>query len=588
MGLVIFIESISFGVIRMKKIVSSLFLLILFVGLEMPLGAQTVPLGMPFFDDGIRRAQLMGKIDSTASFMIRPVHPQRALKMRSTWDRDTVLYPSDTNVYGKYTKLTDAKNRFRVELLPVYIHLRNNGHHPYGWADGPMVPAKGMQRYVSGGIFVKAKWLEAQFRPELVIAQNEPFQNPPFRAGDIDLPERMGQGEYHETFAGQSYVKLHVGPLSAGYSTENIWWGAGQKNAIIMSNNAPGFGHFTVNTNKPIKTKFGLVEGQMVGGKLRHSGFKYPLRYDGNWPPIAGDVVVDSAAPKFHTYFNGMTAVWQPKWTPGLSLGVTRIVQVSGEPKSPLDYVRVLGLSANGENTGGGGDFERNQLVSLSFRYFFPKSHAEFYGEMGREDWAWDFEDLMTRPLATTAWMAGFRKLQPMPGKDKWLEVMCEVTQIQAPMDNFMQPSSLLGYSFYSNQNGLGWTNRGQVIGAGIGPGSNMYTGGVKYLDGFKTYGIQLERVVYNEDLYYGAIDYLYLGGTNPFFKDISKHFVDWGFLLSHHTNYGKLFVGYNLHVLRTYNFQWNYDPNGKAGDFRFPGINVWSLNLEVSAVYRF
>lgn len=132
MGLVIFIESISFGVIRMKKIVSSLFLLILFVGLVMPLGAQTVPLGMPFFDDGIRRAQLMGKIDSTASLMIRPVHPQRALKMRSTWDRDTVLYPSDTNVYGKYTKWTDAKQHFRVELLPVYIHLRNNGHHPYG------------------------------------------------------------------------------------------------------------------------------------------------------------------------------------------------------------------------------------------------------------------------------------------------------------------------------------------------------------------------------------------------------------------------------------------------------------------------
>jgi hypothetical protein len=78
------------------------------------------------------------------------------------------------------------------------------------------------------------------------------------------------------------------------------------------------------------------------------------------------------------------------------------------------------------------------------------------------------------------------------------------------------------------------------------------------------------------------------LGGTNPFFRDISKHFVDWGFLLSHHTSYGKLFVGYNLHILRTYNFQWNYDPDGKAGDFRFPGINVWSLNMEVSAVYRF
>ncbi len=563
---------------------------LLFLGIlaQKSLLAQTVSLGMPFFDDGMRRAQLMGRVDSSASFMIRPVHPQRALKRGATWDRDTILYPSDTNTYGKYTHWADKKNQYRIELLPVYIHVRNNAHHPYGWADGSMVPSKGTQRYVSGGVFVRAKWLEAQFRPEVVKAQNLPFQNPPFRSRSIDFPERMGQGEYQETFAGQSYVKVNVGPITAGYSTENIWWGAGQKNAIIMSNNAPGFGHYTVNTNRPVKTRFGLVEAQMVGGKLRHSGFKYPLRYNGNWPPIAGDVVVDSAAPKFHSYFNGMTAVFQPKLLPGLSLGVTRIVQVSGEPSSAKDYIRILGLKANGEQTGGGGGLNRNQLVSLSFRYFFPKSHAELYGEMGREDWAWDFEDLMTRPLATTAWMAGFRKLQPMPGKDKWLQIMAEVTQIQAPMDNFMQPSSLVGYSFYMHGNGVGWTNRGQVLGAGIGPGSNMYTAGLTYLDGFKTYGLQLERVVYNEDLYYGSIDYLFLGGTNPFFKDISKHFVDWGFLLSHHRNYGKLFVGYNLHILRTYNFQWNYDPAGKQGDFRFPGINVWSLNLEVSALYRF
>jgi hypothetical protein len=73
----------------------------------------------------------------------------------------------------------------------------------------------------------------------------------------------------------------------------------------------------------------------------------------------------------------------------------------------------LLGLSANGENTGSGvGNSVRNQIVSASFRYLFVKSHAELYGEVGREDWAWDFEDFMTRPAATTAWMVGFRKLQ--------------------------------------------------------------------------------------------------------------------------------------------------------------------------------
>jgi len=479
-----------------------------------------------------------------------------------------------------------------VELLPVYLHTRYNGHHPYGWADGSMVPSKGFQRFFSGGVYARAGLLEVQFRPEWVNAQNKPYQNPPFRSESIDNPDRMGQGAYRRRFLGQSYVKINVLKYTVGYSTENIWWGAGQKNAIVMSNNAPGFGHFTIHTNQPLKTRWGTIEGQMVGGKLKPSGFKYPTRYvGGTWPPIAGDVVVDSAAPEYYGYFNGMMGTFQPKWLPGLFLGVTRIVQSTGTPESFKSYFTLLGLSANGENTGSGSatGVNRNQIVSVSMRYLFVKSHAEFYGELGREDWAWDFEDFMTRPAATTAWMVGFRKLQEASKKGALFQIMAEVTKIQAPMDSYTQQSSTPGYSFYTN-GGVrhGWTNSGQVLGAGIGPGSNMFTTGATYIDGLKTTGVHFERVAYNEDLFWSRIDYLHLGGPNPFFRDFSKHYVDWGFLLSRHTTYGKLFVGYNLHILRTYNFQWNYDPNGKAGDFRFPGINVWSLNGEVSAVYRF
>lgn len=552
--------------------------------------AQTVPVGMPFFDDALQRAQLMGLVDSNVSFMIRPVQAGHALGIKNPNGLDLSLFPNDTNQYSPFTDFSSKNDKLRISLLPVYFHARYNGHHPYGWADGPMVSAKGWQQYISAGVYAKAGPLEVQFRPELVKAQNQEFQNPPFRARQIDFPERMGQDPYSERFMGQSFVKLSKGALTVGYSTENIWWGAGRKNAIVMSNNAPGFGHYTINTNKPVKTRIGTIEAQMVAGKLRHSGFQYPLRYTaGEWPPIAGDVVPDTSAPEFHSYFNGVTAVYQPKWIPGLFLGATRIVQVSGEPTKASDYFSVLYLSPRDEQLGSGtGALNRNQVVSLSFRYLFAKSHAEIYGEVGREDWAWDMEDFLTRPAATTAWMGGVRKLQRMPGKNKWLQVMAEVTKMQGPMDNYLN-ARLSGYSFYTNGNGVGWTNNGQVLGAGIGPGSNMFTIGATYLDGFKTYGFHFERISYNKDLFYGTIDYLTLSADpNPFFKDFSKMYTDWGFLLNHHASYGKLFVGYNLHILRTYNFQWNYDPDGVAGDFRFPGINVWSLNLEVSTVYRF
>ena len=189
--------------------------------------------------------------------------------------------------------------------------------------------------------------------------------------------------------------------------------------------------------------------------------------------------------------------------------------------------------------------------------------------------------------------MLGLRKIQNWSNSAQ-LEIMCEYTRIQAPLTNYANGSAFTQYtnSFYMGYDGgtmkKGWTHHGQVLGAGIGPGSNMATIGIKHIKGYSTTSVSFERVVYNQDLFYSSIDYLVLNPSNPLSKDISKHFVDWGFLLQFHRAYGKMLVGYNFHLLRTYNFNWNYDPNGVPGDFRFPGINVWSLNAEVSAVYLF
>lgn len=144
-----------------------------------------------------------------------------------------------------------------------------------------MVPSKGFQWQLSGGIYGRYKFIEAQFRPEYVQAQNLPFQNPPERPRSIDNPERMGQDPYKSSFSGQSYIKVHIGPLSVGYSSENLSWAGGYYNNIILSNNAPGFGHYSFQTNRPIKTKYGRIEGHIIAGQLKHSGFKYPITTTG-------------------------------------------------------------------------------------------------------------------------------------------------------------------------------------------------------------------------------------------------------------------------------------------------------------------
>ncbi len=570
-------------------------------GYTRPAMAQSMPVGTVFWEDALRRGQLLGRLDSNVSFMLRPVDPAAAMGLHQGWGYDSLWAPAnrlrplrelnhwDTLRWGRWNI------PLALRLLPLQTQSRRNGHHPYGWNDGPMVPSRGIQTMLSAGVYAKVGPLEMQYQPEMVYAQNKTFINPPFRARDIDMPERMGNEPYSASFPGQSFVKLRLGALSAGWSSENRWWGPGLQNALILSNNAPGLSHGVIHTNRPLRSRYGTFEGAMMFGNLHYSGYAgYSLRYPaGTWPPRAPDLKPDTLRRNgTHSYINAMQIVWQPSLLPGLFLGVSRVVQVKGYPSSPLSYLKILYIDELGAATtvSERKSLNRNQIIGVNLRYLFRPAHAEVYVELAREDHWWDLEDLITRPLATTVWMGGLRKLYPLPGKDRWIQFMGETTRLQAPMDNYIQPDRTT-YSFYTHANKVGWTHRGQVMGSGMGPGSNMLTLGLTYGHGRDTWGLHYERVVYNEDLFYSTIDYLSLFGANapnPFFKDLSKHFVDWGLIISHQTNYHRLNLGYRLHLLRTYNFQWNYEPLVLPGPFRFAGVNAWSLNLEVQTVYRF
>jgi len=595
----------------MRQLYTYLFILILGVGsVGYDVYGQSVPVGTPFFEDALRRAQLMGRLNSDVSFTLRPIDGVRAMGMYSAHGLDTNYLPLDTNTYStaldfRYNIHLDTlvmdpflvvisrgkaipgdPGNIRFSLLPVYLHTRQNTHHPYGWSDGPMVPARGFQQYMSFGAFAKIGFLEMQLRPEFVYAQNRPFQNPPIRYRRIDMPERMGQDPYSSSHWGQSYVKAHFGPMAVGISTENIWWGPGRRNAIIMSNNAPGFTHATIHTNKPINIGIGTIEGQLVGGRLRRSGFISPRRGQGGWPPIADNVFPDTInGTQAYGFFSGFTGVWQPKWLPGLFIGGTAVSQLASEdlPSYAQSMYEGFLRARRSDNIGQVG---QSGLISLFTRYLFTESHAEVYAEIGRGDWWADFEDFWTMPMYHTTYMAGFRKIYALSGKDRWLELDAEVTKITAPMDNILRAA---GSSMYGHGNGFGWTHRGQVLGAGIGPGSNMQTIGITHGKGFRTFGVHFERVSYNEDLFYTQMDFLNLGdGTNPFLVDFTKKFIDLGVILSYHNAFGKLNLGGKLHFLQTFNFQHVYAPDGVPDGFRFPGINVRSINLELSMVYRF
>jgi len=49
--------------------------------------AQSLPVGIPVIEDAYRREQLLGKVDSSVSFTIRPLFPAAMFKKTNIFDR---------------------------------------------------------------------------------------------------------------------------------------------------------------------------------------------------------------------------------------------------------------------------------------------------------------------------------------------------------------------------------------------------------------------------------------------------------------------------------------------------------------------
>ena len=60
-----------------------------------------------------------------------------------------------------------------LQLLPVSVTIGYNTHHPFGWNDGAMIPAKGLQTLISGGLLWKVGKFSLQLMPQLVYSSNQ-------------------------------------------------------------------------------------------------------------------------------------------------------------------------------------------------------------------------------------------------------------------------------------------------------------------------------------------------------------------------------------------------------------------------------
>lgn len=497
------------------------------------------------FDQLERSRELYNKADSLVSFCVRPLN---------------IALVSMDSVYrnGSFKKLNPGNyietNSRQAIILPLSLRQQYNTHHPYGFSDGSMIPAKGYQAQLSAGFFLKKGMLSLQVQPEFVFAKNDKFPSFPSQHADdiwksyystvlnvMDGPERFGSHSYIKLFPGQSALRLNYRKLSIGISSENLWWGPGIRNSLLMSNNAPGFLHLTFNSIQPISTSVGSFEWQLVSGKLKNSGF---LPVDTN-RTFDGQRLY-SAKKDDDRYLNGLVMTWQPKWTKGLFLGMSRVFyQYSSDVENTFEgYVPVIGKFFK-RHLLNEDERKRDQMVSFFFRLRLAKEKAELYGEYGRNDHSEDLRDFLLEPEHSKGYVLGFSKTFELVKKD--LRMFAEVANLQGASTGLLRAQP----TWYAHhQVRHGYTNYGQVIGAGIGPGASSQTIGLEWQSGLKRTGGFFERIIHNNDFYYSAF-------TSS--QNWQKHWVDMSLNLTKSWNKGRIFYDARLSLVHSLNYEWYY-----------------------------
>jgi hypothetical protein len=462
-----------------------------------------------------------------------------------------------------------------------------------------MITNSGYQQLLSAGLFFELGPLSIQLKPEHIYAENKDYEG--FWEGHynviwarryilwnkIDIPERFGETSYKKTTFGQSSIRLNYKAMSLGLSSENIWWGPSIRNGVMMSNNARGFNHITLNSRSPIKTLIGNFEFQFVTGRLEPSGFTPPSidrEYAGT------KIYIPKTNQNKKTgdwrFFQGYSFTFSPKWISGFHLGFSRWLQMYGamfEGKywwiadandgATVGWFPIFSNFLRKNDKIQPYEKETDQAASAFFRWVWLDSNAELYGEFGYNDSKFNFRDLLSDSDHSRAVTLGIRKLFYSKNNDSQIEFHWEWTQMEQTASRLIRNAK----SWYQHSRVRhGFTNYGEVIGAGIGPGSNSQYFSLSLLKHKQRLGGALEIIDQDNDFYYMAFEDS---------KDFRRYWKDFNFHLFYEKKFKNFWGSFNIMYSRSLNYQWEL-LNDPSLPYYHPGRDVNNFHIDFKLTY--
>lgn len=404
------------------------------------------------------------------------------------------------------SSLMSGQRGFSV-LLPEVTTVTNS-ELPHGQNDGALWAGKGYNVRALMGVAAAFGPVRLVLMPEFVSSSNyantldptdlrfsrplpstrSPFSSPwnvvPY---SIDLPYRFGDESIQKIHPGQSSITVSAGPIEVGAGTENEWWGPAQRNPLILSDNAAGFAHAFLRTGRPLATPVGLIEGRWIVGGLKESSW-FNNDPDDNTRSLSA-----------------FALTWRQRPTSGLTLGIQRSVfaPVDGYGGAFGDAFRFLGgvghpnaLPATDSTITPGPD----QLFSVYAHWVLPRYGLESYIEWGRADFPSSLNEMLTEPNHSRGYTTGLQWVGKRADSSPRVRLQAEFTNLEQSGTYRFRPNG----SWYTSRAVVqGYTNQGQSLGAGIGPGSSGQWFAADYFNGGFQVGANFGRTRFNNDAFF-------------------------------------------------------------------------------------
>jgi hypothetical protein len=383
-----------------------------------------------------------------------------------------------------------------IGLAPQFLAVVNS-QMPFSQNTGAMWAGKGLSTRTLLGFKLEGARARLILAPELILSGNgdwllrHDFYAPdvppdrskfdlPYYVGNftIDQPMRFGDKPIGRVDLGETTALLDVRQAEVGFSNENEWWGPGIRNAIVLSNNAPGFPHLFVRTAHPLDTRLGWVDMRWLVGGLKESPY------------------FDTVSTNNVRSLASIAATLQTRWDPNLSFGFARSVYstATGWGQVPWRWFDAFARTSDTVNS----KVKKDQLFSLFTRWVFPADGVEVYAEWARVRFKPSLRDLFIEPNDTQGYTLGAQwRGGEWHGGD--FRIQSEITQLEQSATFRDGPLP----SWYTSTRVIqGYTNRGEMLGASIGPGASSQFIATDFMKTGWRLGTYLGRIRWNEDVH--------------------------------------------------------------------------------------